>query len=172
MLGHCRIIYCTRGVTISADILFFARVNPKTVKIILNNSPKCFSLSVTLVSSTMAENFSTPWETRNCLSIPNYDKSFSQKSWWLTFVLLTNNSLSFSTFNCSLLYLYSPYDTFCKLHPEAYGQRCLPTFIRKGLALYVFVKQSRQFWIRFDRRSVEIQCWTHRELSHWKGLLL
>lgn len=53
-------MYWTKGLTISAEILFLAMVKPKTVNIILNSSPKCFSLSVTLDSFIIWVNFSTP----------------------------------------------------------------------------------------------------------------
>jgi len=53
-------IYCTRGLTISADILFLAMVNPNTVNIILNSSAKCLSLAVVLFYRIIAVNLSTP----------------------------------------------------------------------------------------------------------------
>lgn len=64
-------MYCTKGFTISAEILFLAIVNPNTVNIILNSSPKCLSLFVTFGYLAKVLNFYTPCPTKKSRSIPN-----------------------------------------------------------------------------------------------------
>lgn len=152
-------MYWTRGLTISAEILFLAMVKPKTVKIILNNSPKCLSLWVTLDSFIICVNLSTPWLTKNYLSMPYSSRSFFQKYSLSIFLLATINSLSFSTFICSFLYLHYRKNTVCIWYLGFFWPRSFSTSIQIVPAWYAFV----------SRNHLSLRLFTHRSIGrlHW-----
>ena len=114
MLGQRNIKYCMMGVIISADMSFFGIVKPMIVKIILNSSSKCFSLSEIDICPNIILNFLIDSSTKNYQSIGNYDKSFLKNPSMLIIAFASFSWWSYSNVP-SLRHLYHFYLYFSKM---------------------------------------------------------